>query len=99
MTEEEAKTKWCPFARLTDTIDNTAGDENVGITAINRDMTIAETAEACKTHPDNMNPPAARCIASDCMAWRRIVSHYKPAPTGGMDLIEGTGYCGLAGAP
>lgn len=32
MTEDEAKTKWCPFARV--------GSENTGLGSINRDMQV-----------------------------------------------------------
>jgi hypothetical protein len=72
MTEEQAKEKWCPFARV-------AGISSRG--AINRDDKSGE--------PD----VCARCIASDCMAWRSdgIEAHD--------DEVVHYGHCGLAGRP
>jgi hypothetical protein len=56
MTENEAKTKWCPMAR--------------GV-----DLTLR-----------GANPPMAhKCIASDCMMFRK--------------KDDGRVYCGLAGKP
>ena len=54
MTEDEAKTKWCPFSRSATNDD----------ASINRPGT--DTAEAeVQFLRDN-----TRCIASGCMAWR-----------------------------
>lgn len=77
MTEDEAKTKWCPHVRV-----------------------VLVTKRGGTNHPYNRyfledkkdpinNPVDARCIASDCMAWRWFSEDYKG--TGG--------YCGLAGKP
>lgn len=81
MTEDEAKTKWCPFARIIcDSID---GKTHVG--PFNR-MTL-------NTKPDETRiPPSGNCIGSDCMAWRikdyGLDKENNPVPYG---------YCGLAG--
>jgi hypothetical protein len=62
MTEEEAKTKWCPFMRT----------------------------------PHALGPTANRCIASECMAWRKWTPYYSTIEP---YVDEGKGYCGLAGKP
>ena len=91
MTENEAKTKWCPHARVT----TYAMDDGPGMTATN------------KTSGGAIRD-GARCIASQCMAWRWRLE-YTPAPipelydvqilsvTTGASKTDG--YCGLAGAP
>jgi len=80
MTEDEARTKWCPFARVIHFHDN--DHQGIAPAAGNR---------GCHGYPK----PEARCIASDCMAWRW-----------GSDVTVGKfktqrenchGYCGLAG--
>jgi len=100
MTEEEAKTKWCPFAR----VRNSAIDDS--------DLENCATSH----HDDDDHPnyhtrivgPAPgpaynrfwvsddksvhlsaeiNCIGSACMAWRRFGSGNDP----------NQGYCGLAG--
>jgi hypothetical protein len=105
VTEAEAKTKWCPQARVAIGEDFETGS---GIQFI-----AANRAE------DFPNPHHARCLGSECMAWRRI-----PEQSGDLiqaikdyrvkhdcDLLtaknaveaarrnEFQGYCGLAGAP
>jgi hypothetical protein len=102
MTEDEAKTKWCPHAR-----NGQAGsyernkrqwgegayiaDVETGVVAINTD---------------------AKCIASKCMAWRWKVTppeigqsvardaggraYYVPI-FGRPEISDTDGYCGLAG--
>lgn len=54
MTEEEAKTKWCPFARVRVAYGNT-------VSASNR---------SCGSGFENEIRNTSKCIASDCMAWR-----------------------------
>ena len=63
VTEEEARKKWCPFVRLM-SVAKRDGKRDTAVTAFNR---IALTSDAA-TH--DMSPAAARCIASECMAWR-----------------------------
>lgn len=98
MTEDEAKTKWCPFARIMDwNGPHEPTGNNRGVAAVNR----AQDDDA-----------GTRCIASACMAWRerkRLVLRTEPWPeketTGapvmpsGADVVIDGGYCGLAGAP
>lgn len=54
MMEEEAKTKWCPYARFQPT-------NMKGIGAGNRCGDEIKTDE---------NPSSCRCIGSSCMAWK-----------------------------
>ena len=94
-TEEEAKTKWCPFARaafewLGKETDPTRPigppiDQRVLSASVNRGSGLSEPC---------------RCIASECMAWRWIYTdHFTHVGTGetkGGKRSE-LGYCGLAG--
>ncbi|WP_188260695.1 hypothetical protein [Azospirillum tabaci] len=70
MTEEEARTKWCPMARVA--IQNVASDMAVltGSSPIhpvgNRATLIAGRARQCDT------ATGSRCIGSECMAWRWV---------------------------
>ena len=87
MTEDEAKTKWCPFSR-TMYADN-----------LNTGTFYAATVNRLSGGFDN---PDLRCIGSECMAWRSTDNEYYPeqhstlkVPQGGMPA----GYCGLAGKP
>lgn len=112
MTEEEAKTKWCPMARVSSILK---GDK---ISAVaNRDISLLV--------PTNDFDPATdltKCIASSCMAWRTLPGMEAFSGDGdGIDWIRrhraiygsslkeaveakntqkpvpGSGYCGLAG--
>lgn len=67
VTEEEAKAKWCPFARTLDHQGNSGLYEFPVVAAVNRevgdfDKGDNETVVIFGRH---------RCIASACMAWRR----------------------------
>jgi hypothetical protein len=78
MTEAEAKTKWCPHARLQTSWSSPQG--GVALAGINR-----------------WEKGNAKCIASECMAWRwtgRYDTRTEPKVT-----TLPTGYCGLAGKP
>lgn len=59
MTEDEAKTKWCPFARVL------TADARDHYPAANR-AAMVEGGQFTM----NTNPVHSRCIGSDCMAWR-----------------------------
>lgn len=103
MTEDQAKTKWCPFSR----IGTSGGDgSNRWIESAGEDATTAA----------NYKP--VLCIASACMAWRTatnpgvewhpFVSDQSPGAGWYWSDIEKQwwradqkpfGYCGLAGAP
>ena len=92
MTEDEARTKWCPMARV-------IADREVGLSpTFNRweaDYFDDQVTTACDDR-------ACRCIASACMMWRtRMVE--VAAPGGSSVRLEGEpafiqehGYCGLA---
>ena len=94
MTEDEAKTKWCPFARV---VLADPDKESRAIVphhaAYNMTKLIGED--------DRSYVP---CIASTCMAWRwRTVAnpaarhniYSNPNPEGITSTADG--YCGLAG--
>ena len=88
MTEDEALTKWCPFAHsrgvsiITDTIDKNTGTYSYG--AVHR-----EGGEGINL----------QCIGSKCMVWHATDREAVPCqPDGDPDFKE-AGYCGLAGAP
>jgi len=83
MTEDEARTKWCPFARVLSSLSN--GHVVIAAAAGNRANGLTG---------GGLNPSAARCIASDCMAWRW---HDGGTSEGGRDLSRTFGRCGLAG--
>lgn len=93
MTEDEAKTKWCPFARVVPTTE--AG----GV--------IPEAAQSAGYNRGSavLGPPLGTlCLASRCAAWRWVPSrpitadelagHESPH----RDAVR-RGYCGLAGSP
>lgn len=110
MTEDEAKTKWCPMARVA--LDYGEGSNGArAVLSANRgwaDQTDHLAADSC-------------CIGSACMMWsvgsaRKLETAYGiPRPDGEWwELIHGstdalsntwrriipaTGYCGLAGRP
>ena len=76
MTEAEAKTKWCPFARtiISDGADDCGPHNRFGI-----------------GEPDDSGWDSVefRCIASACMAWRwhaMAQGHCGLAGSGGTDL-------------
>ena len=87
MTEEEAKTKWCPFVRYTEYMTNDETEDgipaviNIPPPAHNRWSADGEGTggEACEADQ-------FLCIGSDCMAWRW---DYDGASTT-------HGFCGLA---
>lgn len=111
LTEDEAKERWCPFARyavvskhVVSAAGNRFGDDVV---------------------PLDMNPKQSRCIGSACMAWRwqptgegesKIEGIKRRREETGASLVEAKnyveahpeylkkepsdlGFCGLAGRP
>jgi hypothetical protein len=52
----------------------------------------------CPALPLDQGAPAM-CFASDCMAWRWVMTHIRNEETGDLDMPSGDthGYCGLAG--
>lgn len=99
MTEDEAKTKWCPHVAAA--IATKADVKFAGNRTVN-----AENGGGIVAAPAH-----ALCIASACMAWRWRVTRPQiggsyPVGGGQPTIIYGPpetskteGYCGLAGAP
>ena len=84
MTKDDARKKWCPFARLATT--KTSGFNRVA--PLNADNTMVDIDAA------PMMVISLCCIASECMAFRTI-SEYR----GDTNETVTRGYCGLAGKP
>ena len=90
LTEEEAKTKWCPMVRAVAIRGGTFGSpEPIG----NR---IAAD--------QNELPKVTQCIASGCMMWRQHASDESwtvqgESKTKTLPAGLRRGYCGLAGKP
>lgn len=86
MTEDEAKTKWCPYARVIQLHPFSGQEGAVG----NR------WADDEARHPDDESgiELGSRCIGSACMAFRETRMEDDPAHEGRVFA-----YCGLAGKP
>lgn len=92
-TEAEAKTKWCPYARVAVAMKNNKTTlEFFGVGGCNRGPRSEHVETVGASDPSN--PESARCIASECMAWRKT-SQYRADRN---ETTEG-GYCGLSGTP
>ena len=79
MTEDKAKTKWCPMTR------HGYGTEGIGVNRLHQDK----------------NPSTAKCIASDCMMWRKanwpIFAEGEQSDIDReLERMDKSGYCGLA---
>jgi hypothetical protein len=79
LTEEEAKTKWCPFARSFDVPENDESDA-IAITA--------GTNRVRSGRPDKW----CLCIASQCMAWTWLGGTAGPRLRGYCGLAKQNGY-------
>lgn len=96
MTEQEAATRWCPFARVARVeTTNQGASASVVVGGVNRDA-LGKSS----------NPIAScRCIASACMAWRWLYDakpklDAKGRRTGRETVTRSeSGYCGIAGKP
>ena len=66
MTEDEAKKKWCPFARVTEKWPD-------GVTcARNRVVTIDGNSESELSSVEHASDlVGTKCLGSQCMAWRK----------------------------
>lgn len=99
MTEEEAKTKWCPMSLYLHNTDS---------------MGNRWKQEPLDGEPYALNPIACRCISSACMFWRwknkrnpnwkpqRVMAYPQPHPEDAPAAYiasDTEGYCGLAGRP
>ncbi len=92
MTEEEAKTKWCPFVRMIagKIADDGKSEHRDGTTPFNR---IVDGENGRYAYPR----VAGCCIGSACMAWRYSVEGLDKTTE---EMRKGyPGYCGLAGKP
>lgn len=90
LTEEEAKTKWCPHARVTST--DYTGKQMPGH---NRVIDASDDGQGWDIRDDFTN----KCIASECMAWRQWPSSQSITSSSVGTIVTTTGYCGLAGKP
>lgn len=105
-TADEAKTKWCPFARATIYVRGDAPDLEKPIDlvghAANRILTDDPTLTASIQQAID-GCGATKCIGPACMAWRWHETHINGRdPDGAPTLVksgETYGYCGLAGSP
>ena len=96
LTEAEAKTKWCPFARATVYVRGDLGDGkepvNLAGHGCNRILTddpkITANLQSCI---DELG--ATRCIASNCMAWHS--ANRTDLDSNGEEIITLRGYCGM----
>jgi len=77
ITEEEARKKWCPFARVISVKRGAVGAplEDQGVPAHNRRQVEGVL-------PANSIPDGGYCIASECMAWEWGVEMRSPEITG-----------------
>lgn len=65
LTEDEAKQRWCPFARV-------GFGGRFGNAAFNRFQITGQTAAGQVVDEGELKIPAgAKCLGSACMAWRR----------------------------
>lgn len=97
LTEEEARKKWCPMARVCATTKDTP--ESRAHVGYNR-VYVSSYGTAELDDPSALSPEIAKCIGSACMMWRfetteelvegQTSSEWKRVPTN-------RGYCGLAG--
>lgn len=98
MTEDEAKTKWCPFVRVASLHESKNPREWIGVAGANRAVSSGIVDK--KGVGDDGLPDAARCIGSACMAWRYERRRFETNDEGRVrEALGGAGYCGLAGAP
>lgn len=84
MTEDEAKKKWCPFAK-----------SRAVITQLKEDETYI-----CNMLGPKPSELSVLCIGSDCMAWRwdsdfNDLMARVPPPRDPREIADG--HCGLAG--
>lgn len=101
MTEEEAKTKWCPAYRVA----TSGGDPSSTFEMDNRPEVHTDGTPEQPPKPTEAWWPMACCVGSRCMAWRwtRDALRLDMDATGPIlrpdrgDELHG--HCGLAGQP
>ena len=90
MTEDEAKTKWCPMVHVRANVMYADGPDD---DATKRRIDLAEAE-----HRKSM------CIGSQCMMWRstKVIDYNDPVEVTHAATVYRTNivfYCGLAGKP
>lgn len=95
MTEDEAKTKWCPFVR-----SQVIGQDKGKL------MVLSNRDAAQLVEDSDPNEFTHNCIGSACMAWRSasgdrnsIPVVYSQAEAEVVQRHRVEGHCGLAGKP
>jgi hypothetical protein len=81
MTEDEARTKWCPFTRVSFSEAPTAVCNRLCVGSLDTNKSVA----------------IGFCIASDCMAWRPTFHGMVSVSEKGAEVRVTGGFCGLAG--
>ncbi len=83
MTEDEAKTKWCPMVRQMSTTVVSYAPAG----PMSQQYAVVPAGVGINRESNTTAPAAeyAKCIASECMMWRTFGS------------LTPSGYCGLAG--
>jgi hypothetical protein len=90
MTEDEAKTKWCPFAR---TVEHGGAG-----TSMPRNRVVLISTEPATVLIENLI--GINCIASACMAWVQTDNEAPPSKEGDPEPVyKPAGRCGLASRP
>lgn len=88
LTEDEAKKKWCPFARTVERYDGFNSSPRNRVAQVEGDNALVLAADLT----------GVQCIASGCAAWRAgIYDHQRNLSE--ENRTPGVGYCGLAGRP
>lgn len=97
MTEEEAKQKWCPFAR--DAESNAAGYTTTNTTA----KCIGSECMAWREKHPRMqredHSGARDVMIAEAVKTGRTMQRNGPAGSLGILYLDAVGYCGLAGKP
>ena len=83
MTEDEAKTKWCPFSRV--------------VASVSADAAANRWPDTGGAWLDAKGQPHPFCVASECMAWRAQPQRWEYTEREKLAPVQG--YCGLAGNP
>ena len=91
LSEEQAKKKWCPFAREATLIQNRSNNDAVPVEPVANRWQVKNKGKV-----ENL---ATKCLASSCMAWREVANTTKKNNLGIDEIHPGGGYCGLAGRP
>lgn len=87
LSEEVAKTKWCPEARAIVAKQTDKGRFNLDVSKIAFNAILKE--------PTGEQTTYGRCVASECMFWRWTMGDGFGTTTD----IQTHGYCGKAGKP